>query len=107
MLGALSHAASPTMVFCKDANFGGTCVNLPVVSDSCVDFKGGLSFLYHEVSSVRVPSGFVCSLSRYYGCTNSEVFLISGSYSNLFSAPTVYGTTNFNDLTASVLCSPI
>jgi hypothetical protein len=65
MLGALAQAASPTVsstcsnrygyksiinlplkiVFCTDAGLRGTCIDLPIASDFCVDFRGGLTML--------------------------------------------------------------
>jgi hypothetical protein len=37
------------------------CVDIPIVSASCIDFIGGFSFLNKEVSSVRVPYELVCT----------------------------------------------
>ncbi|KAB8227700.1 uncharacterized protein BDW43DRAFT_293490 [Aspergillus alliaceus] len=108
VLSGLASAASPQIGFCTDVNFGGTCINFPIVSDTCVDFKGGLTLLYHEVSSVIVPAGFICELYHDYGCTSSSITLLQGRWKGLFSVPNGSGSTmNFNDLTASFSCSPI
>ncbi|KAJ7101555.1 hypothetical protein B0H15DRAFT_796322 [Mycena belliarum] len=95
---------------------GGTgCVTVPVVSDSCVNLTGGLSFLNKEISQFTVPGGFVCTLFQDFGCTasgtgnagsDSEVVLTQGTW-NMFFAPGLSGTTNFNDLTSSFSCSPV
>ncbi|KAJ7800940.1 hypothetical protein B0H14DRAFT_3490161 [Mycena olivaceomarginata] len=37
------------------------CIEIPIVSDSCIDFIGGFSFLNKEVSSVHVPHELVCT----------------------------------------------
>ncbi|KAJ7491387.1 hypothetical protein B0H11DRAFT_2228912 [Mycena galericulata] len=37
------------------------CVTVPVVSDTCVDLTGGLSFLNEEISAAIIPDGFVCT----------------------------------------------
>jgi hypothetical protein len=107
VLSGLASAASPQVTFCTDVNFGGTCINLPVVSDTCVDFKGGLTVLYHQASSVIIPGGFICTLNRDYGCASSDYVVLTGGRWNLLSVPSTSGTKNFNDLTASFSCSPL
>lgn len=37
------------------------CIDIPVVSDACINFTGGLTFFNKEVSSAKVPGGFVCT----------------------------------------------
>ncbi|KAJ7707492.1 hypothetical protein B0H17DRAFT_1032865 [Mycena rosella] len=37
------------------------CLTISVVSDSCVNLTGGLSFLNKEISWTQVPAGFVCT----------------------------------------------
>jgi hypothetical protein len=37
------------------------CLDIPVVSDACINFIGGLTFFNKEVSSAKVPGGFVCT----------------------------------------------
>ncbi|KAJ7491351.1 hypothetical protein B0H11DRAFT_1719005 [Mycena galericulata] len=91
------------------------CVTVPVVSDSCVDLTGGLSFLDEEISGAVVPDGFVCTFFQDFGCissgkvnagTDSEVVLQGGTW-DFFSVPGLSGTTDFNDLTSSFSCSPV
>ena len=46
---------------CTSVDFEGTCVSIPVVSDECNNFTGGLSILNKETSSAQVPGGFICT----------------------------------------------
>ncbi|KAJ7478459.1 hypothetical protein FB451DRAFT_1365968 [Mycena latifolia] len=106
--------ASVSIVVCS-GGVGTGCVTLPVVSDSCLNLTGGLSFLNKEISTAQIPGGFICTFFQDFGCTatgvvnagtDSEVVLQQGSW-NLMKAPGLSGTTNFNDLTSSISCSPI
>ncbi|KAJ7478476.1 hypothetical protein FB451DRAFT_1242100 [Mycena latifolia] len=105
--------ASVSIVVCTSVGTG--CVTLPVVSDSCINFTGGLSFLSKELTTAQVPGGFICTFFQDFGCTatgvvnagtDSEVVLQQGSW-DLTSVPGLSGTTNFQDLTSSISCSPI
>ncbi|KAJ6470436.1 hypothetical protein C8R45DRAFT_875215, partial [Mycena sanguinolenta] len=105
--------ASATIEVCTGSlNPASGCVTVPVVSDSCVNLTGGLSFLNKEISSALIPNGFICTdfacISSGTGnsATNSEVVLQGGSW-NFFSVPGLSGTENFNDLTSSFTCSPL
>ncbi|KAJ6525830.1 hypothetical protein DFH09DRAFT_1046338 [Mycena vulgaris] len=91
------------------------CVNVPVVSDSCVNLTGGLTFLNKEISTAQVPGGFICTFFQNFGCissgtgndpTDSEVVLQQGVW-DFFTVPGHAGTVNFNDLTSSFYCSPL
>ncbi|KAJ6529805.1 hypothetical protein B0H19DRAFT_1274193 [Mycena capillaripes] len=106
--------ASVTITICSGGPSVG-CVTVPVVSDSCVNLTGGLSFLNKEITTAVIPGGFICTFFQDFGCiatgtgnapTNSEVVLQQGTW-NFFSVPGLSGTTNFNDLTSSFTCSPI
>ncbi|THU77762.1 hypothetical protein K435DRAFT_738219 [Dendrothele bispora CBS 962.96] len=106
--------ASPTMTLCTAVQFGGICLNLPVVSDSCTSFTGGLTTLNEEVSSAVIPAGFICTLFNQFGCTTSsaadsrdEVGLVGGSYPNFGSVVGIAGVQNFNDMASSISCSPL
>ncbi|KAJ7018463.1 hypothetical protein C8F04DRAFT_1139989 [Mycena alexandri] len=111
-----SPEASVTIEVCSGSlNPPNGCVTLPVVSDSCINLTGGLSFLNKEISWAVVPGGFICTFFQDFGCiatgtgnaaANSEVVLQQGNW-DMFSVPGLSGTTNFNDLTSSISCSPI
>ncbi|KXN87093.1 hypothetical protein AN958_09303 [Leucoagaricus sp. SymC.cos] len=51
---------SPNIQVCSSTVPVG-CVTIAASSDSCVNFIGGLSFLYKEVSGVVIPAGLVCT----------------------------------------------
>jgi hypothetical protein len=42
-------------------NFQGPNINVPVVSEQCVDFTGGLTLMNKDLSSAVIPGGFVCT----------------------------------------------
>ncbi|KAJ6548908.1 hypothetical protein B0H19DRAFT_1074768 [Mycena capillaripes] len=108
--------ASVTVEVCSGSvNPANGCVTVPVVSDSCNDLTGGLSFLNKEISWAVVPGGFICTFFQDFGCiatgtgnapTDSSVVLQQGTW-DMFSVPGLSGTTNFNDLTSSFSCSPL
>ncbi|KAJ6622976.1 hypothetical protein B0H10DRAFT_1944280 [Mycena sp. CBHHK59/15] len=88
------------------------CVIIPVVSDTCINFTGGLSFLNKEVSNVQVPGGFVCTFFEDFGCLNGgvnghDVAVLTGGTWDMFRVQGISGTQNFNDLTSSISCSPV
>ncbi|KAF8133512.1 hypothetical protein K438DRAFT_1998140 [Mycena galopus ATCC 62051] len=88
------------------------CASLPIVSDSCINFVGGLTFFNKEVSSAEVPGGFVCSFFENFGCLSEggetlDVVLLTGGSWNLQTAQGISGTQNFEDLTSSLSCSPV
>ncbi|KAJ7122304.1 hypothetical protein C8R44DRAFT_876602 [Mycena epipterygia] len=107
--------ASVTVEVCTGVNPQTGCVNVPVVSDSCVDLTGGLTFLNKEISSAQVPGGFICTFFQDFGCissgtgnnpTDSEIVLQEGVW-DFFTVPGHAGTVSFNDLTSSFSCSPL
>ena len=54
--------ASPDATVCTGAaSADHGCVNIPISSDTCINFTGGLTFLNKEVSSAVIPDGFVCT----------------------------------------------
>ena len=57
----LEARASSQIEACTDINFGGTCITIPISSDSCIDLTGGFSILNGQISSAVVPGGFVCT----------------------------------------------
>ncbi|KAJ6540511.1 hypothetical protein B0H19DRAFT_1313190 [Mycena capillaripes] len=106
--------ASPTITVCSGGP-GVGCVTVPVISASCINLTGGLSFLDKEITTAVVPGGFICTFFQDFGCiatgtgnaaSDSEVVLQEGTW-NFFSVPGLSGTTNFNDLTSSFTCSPL
>ena len=56
--------ASPTITLCTAAQFGCICVSPAVVSDTCVNFTGGLTTLNEEVGSAIIPAGFICTFFK-------------------------------------------
>ncbi|KAJ7213391.1 hypothetical protein GGX14DRAFT_618588 [Mycena pura] len=64
---AVSPDASPEIMACTSRSTDPLegCTNIPVVSDTCVSFTRGLTFLNNELSIVIVPDGFVCSFFEY------------------------------------------
>ncbi|KAJ7804298.1 hypothetical protein B0H14DRAFT_2383842 [Mycena olivaceomarginata] len=103
-----------TVTVCSDG-VGVGCLLVPIVSDTCVNLTGGLSFLNKKISTATVANGFVCTFFQDFGCTasgvvnagtDSQVFLTTGTW-NRGHVPGLSGTTNFNDLTSSFSCSPI
>jgi hypothetical protein len=84
------------------------CVMIPIVSDSCIDFVGGLTFLNKEVSWVQVPSQIACTLFQRDAYTfEFMVTLTKHRTRTMFDVPAADGTTQkFNDLASSVSCFP-
>ncbi|KAJ7463999.1 hypothetical protein FB451DRAFT_1492067 [Mycena latifolia] len=58
-----SLGGSATIQVCSSVNTG--CVDLPVVSASCINLDGGLSFVNKEISFTTIPGGFICTFFRY------------------------------------------
>ncbi|KAJ7169387.1 hypothetical protein C8R43DRAFT_1156072 [Mycena crocata] len=88
------------------------CVLIPVVSDSCVNLTGGLSFLNKEISGATIPGGFVCTFFEDFGCSNGgvnhhDVAVLTGGSWVMSKVQGIAGTQNFNDLTSSISCSPV
>ncbi|KAJ7707504.1 hypothetical protein B0H17DRAFT_1191988 [Mycena rosella] len=88
------------------------CLTISVVSDSCVNLTGGLSFLNKEISFAQVPNGFVCTFYQDFGCLNGgvnghDVAILTGGTTNLANARGIASNQNFNDQTSSITCSPI
>ncbi|KAJ7738902.1 hypothetical protein B0H14DRAFT_2407826 [Mycena olivaceomarginata] len=97
-----------TVTVCSDG-VGVGCLLVPIVSDTCVNLTGGLSFLNKKISTATVANGFVCTCTAsgvVNAGTDSQVFLTAGTW-NMGHVPGLSGTTNFNDLTSSFSCSPI
>ncbi|KAJ7576023.1 hypothetical protein C8J56DRAFT_1171853 [Mycena floridula] len=112
-LGRRSEQAPPTITICSGAiNPPSGCVTTPVVSDSCINLTGGLSFLNKEISNASVPPGFVCTFFEDFGCLNGgvnhhDVAVLTGGTWDLFHVQGIAGTQSFNDLTSSISCSPV
>ncbi|KAF8909948.1 hypothetical protein CPB85DRAFT_1435426 [Mucidula mucida] len=105
--------APATITACSGSlNPANGCVTIPVVSDTCTNFTGGLSFLNKEVSNVQVPGGFVCSFYEDFGCLNSgvnghDVAVLTGGSWTMSRVQGIAGTQDFNDKTSSFSCSPV
>ncbi|KAJ7704245.1 hypothetical protein B0H14DRAFT_2548139 [Mycena olivaceomarginata] len=97
----------PVTVTVCTGGVGVGCAAIPIVSDTCVNLSGGLSFLNKQIATAIIPGAFAlyCMLHRQ-GKHCSEVVLRRGTW-NFFNVPGPSGTTNFNDLTSSLTCSPI
>ncbi|KAF9001086.1 hypothetical protein BDQ17DRAFT_1426652 [Cyathus striatus] len=103
--------ASPSIILCSGTiNPQSGCVTIPVVSDTCTSFTGGLTFLDETVSSAQIPAGFVCTFFSAFGCEssspNDRVVLTGGTWS-FFHVPGNTGDEDFNDEASSFSCSPI
>ncbi|THU76387.1 hypothetical protein K435DRAFT_688774, partial [Dendrothele bispora CBS 962.96] len=106
-------AASPTATFCSGQVGTSDCVAIPVVSDECINFTGGLTILNKEISWAVIPDGFVCTLFAQFGCSTArssnsqdEISLVGGTH-DILNVPGIAGPTNFNDMPSSVSCSPV
>ncbi|KIM36025.1 hypothetical protein M413DRAFT_449467 [Hebeloma cylindrosporum] len=100
---------APTVQVCSGAVGASGCISIPVVSDACINFIGGHTFLNKEVSAVVVPGGFVCTFSADFGCDIAQgggVVLTSGTWS-MAKVPGTAGFVNFNDQASSFTCSPL
>ncbi|KAJ7689416.1 hypothetical protein B0H17DRAFT_1331757 [Mycena rosella] len=131
ILTALAFAAMSTATPCGDRSVGGDgggrptpltpatitvcsgsispqngCLTISVVSDSCVNLTGGLSFLNKEISwaQIRVVSDFGCLNG---GVNGHDVALLTGGTWDMFDVHGIAASQNFNDLTSSITCSPI
>ncbi|KAJ7342553.1 hypothetical protein DFH08DRAFT_240904 [Mycena albidolilacea] len=105
----------PVTVTVCTGGVGVGCAAIPIVSETCVNLTGGLSFLNKQISTAIIPAGFVCQFFQRFNCnaspvkgsTDSEIVLTAGTW-NFFNVPGLSGrSTNFNDLTSSFTCSPI
>ncbi|KAJ7576021.1 hypothetical protein C8J56DRAFT_1171851 [Mycena floridula] len=112
-LGRRSEQASPTIIICSGSvSPANGCVTTPVVSDSCINLTGGLSFLNKEISGASIPAGFVCTFFEDFGCLNGgvndhDVAVLTGGTYSMFNVQGIAGTQSFNDLTSSISCSPV
>ncbi|KAJ7347443.1 hypothetical protein DFH08DRAFT_809199 [Mycena albidolilacea] len=108
---------SASITVCTNKKLKGACVTLSVISDSCINFTGGLTFLNKEITSAQVPAGFVCTFFEDFGCEETgtkkhdAAALTGGTYNN-FAKPGLGGVKglsgqNFDKLTSSISCSPI
>ncbi|KAF9013812.1 hypothetical protein BDZ89DRAFT_1142446 [Hymenopellis radicata] len=112
-VAAAAPLAPATVTVCSGSlNPPNGCVTVPVVSDSCVNLTGGLSFLNKEISNAQVPGGFVCTFFEDFGCLNGgqnehDVAVLTGGSWAFSHVQGISGTQNFNDLTSSFSCSPV
>ncbi|KAK7435118.1 hypothetical protein VKT23_019811 [Stygiomarasmius scandens] len=113
-LGTRASAAAPNITLCSAPEFNGICLFPSVVSDACVDLTGGMAVLNKELSSARIPAGFVCTFFTQSGCTTittadsrDELGLAGGSYPAFSMAIGIAGPQNFEDIPSSYSCSPL
>ncbi|PPQ97237.1 hypothetical protein CVT26_000763 [Gymnopilus dilepis] len=100
---------SPNAQVCTGPLTG--CITIPISSDDCTSFTGGLSFLNKEVTEAVIPDGFVCTFFEQFGCLSEQggedtVNLQGGTWS-FFSVPGPAGTVDFNDLSSSFQCTVV
>ncbi|KAK6995908.1 hypothetical protein R3P38DRAFT_3423938 [Favolaschia claudopus] len=107
--------ASANIQVCTGVNPTAGCINVPAVSDACVNLTGGLTFLNKEITLAVIPGGFICTFFEDFGCngsgtsnggTDREVVLTGGTW-DLGNIGGESGPINFNDLTSSFTCSPL
>ncbi|KAF8953059.1 hypothetical protein BDZ97DRAFT_2065872 [Flammula alnicola] len=96
-----------TVNVCENLDNPTNCVAIPIVSDQCIDFSGGLSFLDNGVSSATVPDGFVCTFFDQPNCADGDAVVLTPGSWNFFNVPGPSGSVNFNDMASSVSCSPV
>ncbi|KAJ7588711.1 hypothetical protein C8J56DRAFT_1164473 [Mycena floridula] len=112
-LSLRSEQASPTITVCR-----GTvsppqgCVIIPVVSDNCISFTGGLSFLNNEVSGAQIPAGLICTFFKQFSCLSAggdvtDVAVLTGGTWNMTHVEGVAGFQSFNNVTSSISCSAL
>ncbi|THU80707.1 hypothetical protein K435DRAFT_972656 [Dendrothele bispora CBS 962.96] len=109
--------ASPSITACTSPEFTGTCLNISVVSDACIDFASISTFtpLDQDLSSIMIqPLGMICTLFSQRFCATSaaansqdEIGLMSGDYPTLTSAIGIAGAQNFDNRARSLSCSPV
>ncbi|KAF9553482.1 hypothetical protein CPC08DRAFT_727889 [Agrocybe pediades] len=105
-----SADASPNIQVCT-GSAGVGCGSLPISSDSCINFTGGLSFLNKEVSGAVVPAGFICTFYSQFGCVSAQggqdtVILSGGTWTFNNVTGTNFNSINFNDQPSSFICTP-
>ncbi|PFH51679.1 hypothetical protein AMATHDRAFT_2785 [Amanita thiersii Skay4041] len=102
---------SPSIIICTGSlSPPSGCLTVPVVSGECVNLTGGLSFANDELSTARIPGGFVCTFYDQFGCsspTGEDAVVLTGGDWSFFRVPGVGGTVDFNDKASSFTCSPI
>ncbi|KAJ7279393.1 hypothetical protein C8J57DRAFT_1570049 [Mycena rebaudengoi] len=84
------------------------CIDIPIVSDTCRSFTGGLTFLNNQVSNASVPLGYVCTFFDAAGCiskNDTEVVFLQGGTWDFFRVPGIAKIVNFNDRASSFVCS--
>ncbi|PPR03486.1 hypothetical protein CVT26_007892 [Gymnopilus dilepis] len=107
-LEARKESLSPGTQVCT-GNINSGCVTVPISSDSCINFTGGLSFLNKEVTTAEIPDGFVCTFFEQFGCESTQggkdTTVLQGGTWDFFEVPGPAGTVDFNDLSSYFLCS--
>ncbi|KAJ7279394.1 hypothetical protein C8J57DRAFT_1464818 [Mycena rebaudengoi] len=86
------------------------CIDIPIVSDTCISFTSGLTFLNNQVSNALVPAGYVCTFFDAVGCINNsdkEVIVLLGGKWNFGQVQGTTGTVNFDNKAGSFICSPL
>ncbi|KAF8992394.1 hypothetical protein BDQ17DRAFT_1457741 [Cyathus striatus] len=98
-----------TVTFCSGSlNPPNGCAAIPIASNVCINFTGGLTFLDKTVSNGLVPSGVICTVFEQLNCESStvsdRVLLTAGTW-DFFSVTGDSGPVNFNDLASSFVCT--
>ncbi|KAF8149349.1 hypothetical protein B0H34DRAFT_182551 [Crassisporium funariophilum] len=104
---------SPSISICSTIT-GASCVTVPIVSDTCKDLNGGLSFWNDDSSTVTVPGGMVCTLFDNFGCltggpNSDDVAVLIGRVQQwvLNNVPGRFGNINFDNRASSFTCSSV
>ncbi|KAJ7588683.1 hypothetical protein C8J56DRAFT_1164466, partial [Mycena floridula] len=105
-----SEQPSPNITVCSTSiSPADGCATIPIVSDSCVNLIGGLTFFNKEISEASIPAELVCRFFEDFGCLdggveNHDVAVLTGGTWSLFNVQGNAGTQSFNDLTSSINC---
>ncbi|TFK37187.1 hypothetical protein BDQ12DRAFT_685476 [Crucibulum laeve] len=85
------------------------CVNFFFNGESCVNFTGGLAFLYKQVSSASVGPNIICTFYKSLGCnpsgSDSDMAVLSSGEYGFSSVPGLNGTIDFDNMASSYSCS--
>ncbi|TFK30960.1 hypothetical protein BDQ12DRAFT_687559 [Crucibulum laeve] len=110
-LAARNTEITPNVIVCSGSlHPANGCLTIPVGSDACINFTGGLSFLNKEASTASIDQGLVCSFFSAQGCislTGSDVVVLTTGEWSFFNVQGASGPVNFNDKASSFSCSPI
>ncbi|KAJ7797009.1 hypothetical protein B0H14DRAFT_3494194 [Mycena olivaceomarginata] len=82
----------PSVITVCSGSVGVGCVNIPIVSDTCANLSGGLSFFNKQISTATIPVDSPARSSTVKGGTDSDVVLSPGTW-HFSAVPGLSGTT--------------